>query len=122
MHTHIKTPLTTLGMLALFVVKSVKLHFTTLTQGEGFGRADKKLTRNVVSMYIFQLQDKATLLTAERKKVSHLIITFVSFCPLFPFSDYVPDFEVIYINQICFFFPFSPSARKEGSRGLEHSG
>lgn len=89
MHTHIKTPLTTLGMLALFVVKSVKLHFTTLTQGEGFGRADKKLTRNIVSMYIFQLQDKATLLTAERKKVSHLVITFVSFCPLFPFSDYM---------------------------------
>jgi len=53
MHAHIKTPPTTLGMLALFVVKSVKLHFTTLTQGEGCGRANKKLTRNIVSMYTF---------------------------------------------------------------------
>ena len=34
-----------------------------------------KLTRNFVSMYIFQLQDKATLLTAERKKVRLMAVT-----------------------------------------------
>ena len=51
-HAYIKTPLTTLRMLALFVVKSIKLHFTTFN-GEGCGRANKKLIRNFVSMYIF---------------------------------------------------------------------
>ena len=34
-----------------------------------------KLTSNFVAMYIFQLQDKATLLTAERKKVRLMAIT-----------------------------------------------
>ena len=57
-----------------FIVFYKQVVSNFIKQGNIVGRANKELTRNFVSTYIFQLQDKATLLTAERKKVSHVVI------------------------------------------------
>ena len=54
-------------------------------------------------MYNFQLQDKATLLTAERKKVSHVAIVlyqiYSALCFFFYVIVFVTAFKGVIFNQ-----------------------